>query len=119
MFDPYTLNVLLQEHGRTVTLRKLSESAYNAITGTVSRTPTDYSVRAYFYNDVPQMVEFTNVAFGSKRCVLSNLLTNGSPTPLPDVSDQILYTGDTTSITKVSPITSNGVNMCILLHLEE
>jgi hypothetical protein len=119
MFDPFTLNQMLQDFGRDITLRKLSASAYDPILGTVARSPTDYTVRAYFYNDVPQMVEFTNVAFGSKRVALSAKLTNGSPTPTPEIHDQILYSGDTTSVTKVSPISSNNNVMCFILHTDE
>lgn len=120
MFDPSTLNQLLKDFGRTITLRKLAEGAYDSVTGTITKTPTDYSVRAYFYNDVPQTTEFTNISFGTKRAVISNKLTNGDDTPRPDVQDQVLYSeGDTTSITKVSPISSNNKTMCFLLHLDE
>ena len=119
MFDPYTLNQMLKDFGRNITLRQLVSASYDPITGDITRTPTDYVVRAYFYNNTPQMIEFSNVAYGSKRAVISNVLVNGAPTPQPNIHDQISYSGDTTSITKVSPISSNNNVMCFLLNLDE
>ena len=119
MFDSFSLNQLLKDFGRNVTLRKLSEGPYNPTTGTVTRTPTDYIVRAYFYNDVPQQTEFSSITFGSKRVVMSSTLANGDPTPQPEVQDQILSIGDTTVVTKVSPIYSQSRVICFLLHTDE
>lgn len=120
MFDPFTLNTLIKEHGRILTLTKLSNSTYDAVSGTLTRTPTNYLARGQFYNDVPEMTENTAVTYGTKRAVISNLLANGLPTPQPAVQDLISYSGgDTSAITKVSPITSGGNVVCYLLHLDE
>lgn len=123
MFDPFTLNTLLKEHGRNITLTLLSpplvKSSYDVVTGESYSLRESFAVRGYFYNDVPQMTENTNVTFGTKRAVLSNKLLNGQDTPQPNVQDLIGYNqNETAAITKVSPIVSNGSVVCFLLHLD-
>lgn len=125
MFDPATLNELLREHGRFVTFRRYDTEAYDPLTGSVTKTNTDYTVRVQFYNDVPEMTDNTSkdntpVAFGSKRAVISNTLANGQPTPRPQLQDLIMYPdGDSSAITKVSPITSNSQVVCYIVFLDE
>lgn len=120
MFDPFTLNELIREHGRILTLTKKTNPSYDAVTGTNTTTNTSYLVRGQFYNDVPEMTENNAVTYGTKRAVIQNTLVNGLPTPMPSVQDIISYVGgDSAAITKVSPITSGGSVMCYLLHLDE
>lgn len=119
MFDPFTLNQLIKEHGRIITLTKKTEPYYDTASGELVTNCTNYIVRGQFYNDVPEMTENTPVTYGTKRAVISNLLVNELPTPQPAVQDIVSYTGgDSVAITKVSPITSNGVVVCYLLHLD-
>lgn len=122
-FSPYTLNQLLKDFGRDVGLVKVTTS-YNDGTGINTETEVTHSVRAYFYNDVPEITENSNITYGSKRAVLSGKLLNGTNTPYPAVQDKIAYVdpaevNQKTVISKVSPIISNGILVCYLLHLED
>lgn len=118
-FDPYTLRQIIKEHGVALTLRKRAAGAYNAATGTVSQTNTDYAVRGYFYDYTPDMIDGSSILRGDRRVVLDNKLTNGSATPEPDATDQIIGLGDTVNIVKVMEIKSGSGTMCYLLQVRE
>jgi hypothetical protein len=117
--DPYTLRMMIREHGIPVTLRKRAASAYDALSGTVTQTNTDYAVRAYFYSYSPDMVDGNSILRGDRRVVLDNKLINGCATPEPDATDQILGLGDTVDIVKVMEIKSSSATMCYLLQVRE
>jgi hypothetical protein len=116
-FDPFTLRQLIKEHGISATLRKRSESAYDNNTGTVTATNTDYTVKAYYYEFTPDMLDGQSVVRGDKRVVLDIYLTNGSATPKPDTTDQIIGYGKTSDIIDVSEIKSSSNVMCYLLQV--
>ena len=118
-FDPYTLRQLIKEHGISLTLRKRAASAYNSDTGSVTQTNTDYTVRGYFYDYTPDMVDGNSILRGDRRVVLDNTLVNGSATPQPDATDQIIGLGDTVDIVKVMEIKSGSAAMCYLLQVRE
>lgn len=118
-FDPYTLRQLIKEHGIALTLRKRAASAYNNDLGTVTTTNTDYAVRGYFYDYTPDMVDGNSILRGDRRVVLDCKLTNGTNTPEPDATDQIIGLGDTVNIVKVMEIKSGSATMCYLLQVRE
>lgn len=118
-FDPYTLRQLIKEHGIALTLRKRAASAYNNDLGTVTTTNTDYAVRGYFYDYTPDMVDGNSILRGDRRVVLDCKLTNGTNTPEPDATDQIIGLGDTVNIVKVMEIKSGIATMCYLLQVRE
>jgi len=118
-FDPYTLRQLIKEHGIALTLRKRAAGAYNSDTGTVTTTNTDYAVRGYFYDYTPEMVDSNSILRGDRRVVLDSKLINGSATPAPDATDQIIGLGDTVNIVKVMEIKSGSATMCYQLQVRE
>lgn len=118
-FDPYTLRQLIKEHGIVLTLRKRAASAYDNDLGTVTTTNTDYAVRGYFYDYTPDMIDGNSILRGDRRVVLDCKLTNGTNTPEPDATDQIIGLGDTVNIVKVMEIKSGSNTMCYLLQVRE
>lgn len=118
-FDPYTLRQLIKEHGIALTLRKRAAGAYDNDLGTVTTTNTDYAVRGYFYDYTPDMVDGNSILRGDRRVVLDSVLTNGSATPEPDATDQIIGLGDTVNIVKVMEIKSGSATMCYQLQVRE
>lgn len=118
-FNPYTLRQLIKEHGIALTLRKRAAGAYNNDTGTVTTTNTDYAVRGYFYDYTPDMIDGNSILRGDRRVVLDCKLTNGTTTPEPDATDQIIGLGDTVNIVKVMEIKSGSATMCYLLQVRE
>lgn len=119
MFDPHTLRQLINEHGIVVTLKKRATGVYNSTTGVVAQTDTNFSVKGYFFNNDPSVGEFSTVFHGERRIVLSDKLTNGSVVPEVDASDEIVYNGKTSPVTRSSRIDSAGINMCQLLYLRD
>jgi hypothetical protein len=118
-FDPYTLRQLIKEHGISLTLRKRVASAYDDETGTVTQTNTDYTVRGYFYDYTSDMIDGESILRGDRRVVLDCKLTNGSATPEPDATDQIIGLSDTVNIVRVREIKSGSATMCYLLQVRE
>lgn len=118
-FDPYTLRQMIREHGLPLTLRKRAAGAYDNDTGSVTTTNTDYAVRGYFYDFTPDMLDGNSVLRGDRRVVLDSKLINGSATPEPDATDQIIGLGDTVNIVKVMEIKSGSATMCYLLQVRE
>jgi hypothetical protein len=118
-FDPFTLRQMIREHGIALTLRKRAAGAYNVTLGTVTQTNTDYALQGYFYDYTPDMIDGNSILRGDRRVVLDNKLTNGSATPEPDATDQIIGLGDTVNIVKVMEIKSGSGTMCYLLQVRE
>lgn len=116
-FDTYTLRQMLKEHGQTLTLRKRSAGTYNNDTGKVIQTNTDYSVVGYFYDFTPDMVDDESILRTDRRVVLSPLLPDGTTTPQPDATDQIINGSVKVDVIKVSLIKSGTSNTCYLLHV--
>lgn len=119
MFDAASLRALINEHGITVTLRKKVAGAYNTTTGKVTHTNTDYAVKGYFFNNDPSVAEFNTTVMGERRMVLSDKLDNGSDTPEVDATDEILFGAKTTTVTRVTKISSYTSTMCQMLYLRD
>lgn len=119
MFDAHSLRQLIKEHGTTVTLRKKDAGAYDVATGTVSQTNTDYIVKAFFFNNDPSVAEFNTQMMGERRVVISDRMINGITTPDIDATDEIVFGGKVTTVTRVTKIMSAGKNMCQMLYLRD
>jgi hypothetical protein len=119
MFDPSSLRQLIYEHGTTVTLRKKSAGAYDVATGKVTQTNTDYTVKAYFFNNDLSVNEFNIPLTSERRIVVSDKLIDGNLTPEIDATDEIVFGGKTTTVIRSSIIASNGSAMCHLLYLRD
>jgi hypothetical protein len=65
------------------------------------------------------MIDGNSILRGDRRVVLDNKLTNGSATPEPDATDQIIGSGDTVNIVKIMEIKSGSGTMCYLLQVRE
>lgn len=118
-FRSYDLLKLVQDFGEDVTLRKRVSGAYNNATGVVTTTNTDYVVKAYFYDYVPNMIDGNSIVKDDRKVVLGNKLVNGSDTPEPDVGDQIAGLNGIVNIIKVTEIRSSGGTMCYILQVRE
>lgn len=119
MFDVASLRQLINEHGVNVTLRKKANGAYNATTGVIAQTVTDYTVKVYFFNNDPSIAEFNTTIMGERRVVVSDLLVDGSATPDITANDEIVGDGDTVNVTRSSKIRSGSATMCQLLYVKE
>lgn len=119
MFDAASLRKLIEEHGTTVTLRKKENGAYNVTTGKTVQSYTDYTVKAYFFNNDPSVGDFSNMLRAERRAVISDKLVNGSVTPDLDASDEIINGSYTTTVTRTTKITSRSSNMCQLVYLRD
>ena len=119
MFDSYSLRQLIQEHGQTCSLLINSNGAYNSDTGSVTTTTATYTVRAYFYDYEPNMVDGSSIQVGDRRVVLSRYDALGVAIPEPSSGDQISGAGDKVNIVSVKKVVSNGVVMCYLLQTRE
>lgn len=119
MFDPSSLRTLIYEHGITLTLRKKAASAYDVATGTVTQTNTDYTLKGYFFNNDISVGEFSIQLMGERRLVLADKLTDGSDTPDIDATDEVIFNGKTTTVTRASKISSGGSAMCHMVYLRD
>ena len=114
-FDNYTLRAMIQEHGVVSTLVKRAAGSYNATTGKVTQTETNYSVRCYTFNYSPEILSQRVVSDTDSRALLDPTMTNGTTLPDPQVDDAIIVQGRTLKIIKVDAIRSAGKVMCWLL----
>jgi hypothetical protein len=119
MFDPSSLRQLINEHGITITLRKKTQGAYDVATGTVSQTNTDYTLKGFFFNNDPSVSEFQIQQTGERRVVLSDKLENGSNTPDVDTTDEIVFGSKTTTVIRVTQISSSTSTMCQMCYLRD
>lgn len=114
-FNNFALRSMIREHGVVSTLVKRSAGAYDATTGKVTQTETDYSVRCYTFNYSPEILSQRVVADTDSRALLDPKMTNGQDLPAPEVDDAIETGGRTLKIIKVDAIRSAGKVMCWLL----
>jgi hypothetical protein len=119
MFDNAGLRRLLVDHGENLTLRIHTIGTFNTSTLTQARTTTDYTVRGYFYDFSPSMIDGTSVMQGDRRVVLDSKTSAPITTPEPKPNDKIVGNGDVVNIVHVKKIISNGQLMCYILHVRE
>lgn len=116
MFNSFSLNKMLSDHGVTLTLRKkTTEGSYDASSGSVTGSATtDYSVLAYLYNYSNGLVgNNEDIRLGQRKCLVSG---NSEE---PDIGDLIVGSNDSVKITKVTTIYSAGVVICYICDVRE
>lgn len=98
---------LLDEFGQTVTLRKVTEGAYNPATGTVTQTTADHStVAALFDFNLIQSGQLfspeTMILAGDKQCLMSALVS-AVPVPNDRVIDAAATVWQVAGVKEVNP----------------
>ena len=116
MFQPSSLNVLLNQHGKDIALNSISIGTYNPITG-LSNTITSYTVKAYFFDYRDNMVDGNSVQKGDRRVAIKPFDIENVTTPSPKANDTITSGGKTLNIVRSDIIESAGVIMCYLLQV--
>jgi hypothetical protein len=118
-FSTTTIKKMIKDHGIALTLRKRAASAYSDSLGTVTATNTDYAVRGHFYNYTLEMIDGASILRGDRKVVLDPFLINGSATPQPSATDQIIGLGDTVNIVDVMEVKSGSATMYYHLQVRE
>lgn len=113
--NPYNLLRLVQRHGSTLTLHKVSEGTYNPATGSLDGTSEDeFEVTGYMY-DAIATVDGTSINRATKRVVIPAL----GLTVVPDDGDAISGLGDTVHIVGVTTYYSNGMVVLYSCEVQE
>lgn len=114
--QPYNLLKLVQRHGQTLTLDKVTtEGTYNPATGTVDGSvTTSYEITAYMY-EVSEGILLNDITRGTRRCVIPAL---GLPIE-PEDGDRISGNGDKVSIVRVTTHFSSGFAVCYVCEVSE
>lgn len=118
MFDAYTLNTLIKEHGQTISFKKRDMSSYNPDTGGVTETSVDYFVKAYPYGISNILTDFS-IDNGDQIFAISHKLINGCDTPDVDVDDQIVSGTKTYDVVKVKRIVSAGRTLIYMAQVKD
>jgi len=106
--NAYNLLRLVQRHGSTLTLHKVSEGTYDPATGSLTGgSTTDYEVTGYMYDAILNINE-SEIQRGTKKVVIPAL----GLAVVPDDSDAISGLGDKVHI--VSVITYYSAGLAIL-----
>jgi len=106
--NAYNLLRLVQRHGSTLTLHKVSEGTYDPATGSLTGgSTTDYEITGYMYNAVLS-VDNDNVQRGTKKIIIPAL----GLSVVPDDGDSVSGLGDKVHI--VSVITHYSAGLAVL-----
>ncbi len=106
--NAYNLLRLVQRHGSTLTLHKVSEGTYDPATGSLTGgSTTDYEVTGYMYDAILNINE-SEIQRGTKKVVIPAL----GLTVVPDDGDSISGLGDKVHI--VSVITYYSAGLAVL-----
>lgn len=119
MFDNASLRKLINEHGQSLTIRTYTIGSFNEDTLTQARTSADQTVKGYFYEFTPSMIDGSTVLVGDRRLVLDSKTTGGAAVTEPKPDDQVIGNGDTVNVVKTSKIISNNTLMCYILQVRE
>lgn len=115
-FRAYDLLNIVNDFGKTLTLRKHTIGTYDADTGTMtSASTTDYSVSGYFFNYDLGILGADDIRRGRRQCVIAALGLSVTP----DTDDQLLGTDDTVNITRVRTFYSGSSVLCYIVEVEE
>ena len=117
-FDNYTIRYFIKDHGLPAILRKKSRSSYNATTGTVSETNTDYRTYGYSYKSVPTQLQENSTVLSTRKVIISNLQTNHKVLPTPKAGDQVIINSFTYDIVSVSEVRSASSVVCYTLDVK-
>lgn len=118
-FRSTDLKFLVDEYGSSITFRSRTTGAYSPTTGTVSHTNSDKTVKAYFGNYMLSEINGTSIVSGDRKVVLNPIDTSGVTIDEPEVDDQIIGQGDTTTIVGVQKIFSAGSVVCYICQVRE
>ena len=111
----YNLLKLVQRHGETLVLRKVTGSSYSPATGSTSGGSTyDYEITSYMYG-INEGVSLNDVNRGIRKCVIPALGLDVEP----DRGDQIVGLRDTVKILSVQYLYSSGILVCYLCEVSE
>lgn len=111
---------LLQRYGQEVTLRKISYSAYDPSTGTVTpSTDSDTTVKSYIADYNLTDVDGDNVVMGDRKAYIPTTDTSGNSTPKPDTDDLILGVGDKVKIVRVQELYNADNLVCYICQVRE
>jgi hypothetical protein len=103
--NAYNLLRLVQRHGSTLTLHKVSEGTYDPATGSLTGgSTTDYEVTGYMYDAITG-VDTNEVVRGTKKVVIPALGLSVEP----DDGDTISGLGDKLHIIRVTTYYSSGL----------
>lgn len=114
-FRSLDLYNLVQEHGESLTLKKVTTSgSYDPTSGSLSGSATtNYTVVGYFYNY--DIMNIDQVRKGARKCVISAFGLSAEP----DEGDYISGNGDSVTISSVTTIFSAGTPICYICHTQE
>tara|TARA_R110002074_G_scaffold136689_1_gene281484 strand:+ start:277 stop:633 length:357 start_codon:yes stop_codon:yes gene_type:complete len=118
MFRSADLYRLVNDHGQSLTLRKITtEGAYDPATGSRSGgVTTDYSILGYFYNySLGLTGDKDEIVRGQRKL----LIAAQGLSITPDDEDLILGNGDTVKVTSVTTLFSGGVALCHMCGVQE
>lgn len=110
---------LLDRRGQNATLRKIAYGAYDPETGSVTGTPTDYTVKCYFADYDLSEINNDSIVMGDRKAVFPARDTSGDPIPEPSAEDKILSVGDTVVIKAVSKIYNGTTVVCYMCQVRE
>jgi hypothetical protein len=103
--NAYNLLRLVQRHGSTLTLHKVSEGTYDPATGSLTGgSTTDYEVTGYMYDAILNINE-SEIQRGTKKVIIPAL----GLTVVPDDGDSISGLGDKVHIVSVATYYSAGL----------
>lgn len=113
--NAYNLLRLVQRHGSTLTLHKVSEGTYDPATGSLTGgSTTDYEVTGYMYDAVVG-IGTDNVARGVKKVVIPAL----GLIVEPDDGDSVSGLGDKVHIVRVTTYYSSGLAVLYECEVQE
>lgn len=118
MFRSGDLYRLVNDHGQSLTLRKVTtEGAYDPATGSRSgEATTDYTILGYFYNYSLGLTGNTDEIVRGQRKLL---IAAQGLSITPDDEDLILGNGDTVKVTSVTTLFSGGIALCHMCSVQE
>ena len=118
MFRSGDLYRLVNDHGQSLTLRKVTtEGAYDPATGSRSGdATTDYLILGYFYNYSLGLTGNNDEIVRGQRKLL---IAAQGLSITPDDEDLILGNGDTVKVTSVTTLFSGGVALCHMCSVQE
>lgn len=104
---------LINDKGKTLTLRKVTEGTYNPATGSVSNTTADTSTYGMMLNFKDQDYDGTIIQRSDRKVVLR---VDGV---VPEIQDQIIEGGDTYRVLNVRTIEEAGTDIVYILHVRK
>lgn len=119
IFRSQDLKFLIDTHGESLTYTVKGSSSYSPVTGDVTRSDTDYTVKGYFYNYNLSDIDGANIILGDRRVVLPLVDTAGDAIPEPSPGDEVDGGGDKVSMVSVAKIMSGTNAVCYICQVRE